>query len=152
MDLRVFYDTKPAFFENRELYLLRNMSCGQGIGFFEAGNFYPDFILWLLDGGKQYVTFVDPKGIRNLEGPDDPKIRFYRTIKELEARLGDPNVILNSCIISNTPFQQVRWRTDDLSKEQFTKCHVLFQKEDHQTYIKRMLTAAIGKEQVAVET
>jgi hypothetical protein len=62
MDLRVFYDTKREFFENRELYLLRNMSRGQGIGFFEAGNFYPDFILWLLDGGKQYVTFVDPKG------------------------------------------------------------------------------------------
>jgi len=28
----------------------------------------------------------------NLEGPDDPKIRFYQTIKELERRLADPNV------------------------------------------------------------
>jgi hypothetical protein len=150
-DLRSFYDNTPAFFESRELYLLHNMSRGQGIGFFEDGNFYPDFILWLLDGGKQYVTFVDPKGIRNLDGPDDPKIRFYRTIKELEARLGDPNVILNSFIISNTPFQQVRWWTDDLSKEQFTNSHVLFQKDDRQTYIERMLTAAIRQEQVAVE-
>ena len=24
----------------------------RGIGFFEAGNFYPDFILWLLVGKK----------------------------------------------------------------------------------------------------
>lgn len=150
-DLRSFYDGNPSFFKDHELYLLRNMSRGRGIGFFEAGNFYPDFLLWLLTADKQYVTFVDPKGIRNLEGPDDPKIRFYRTIKELEARLGDPNVILNSFIISNTPFQQVRWWTEDLSKDEFTKAHVLFQKEDRNTYIKRLLTTAASDQQVTVE-
>ena len=150
-DLRRFYDDNNSFFDDRELYLLRNMSRGRGIGFFEAGNFYPDFLLWLLVDGKQYVTFVDPKGIRNLEGPDDPKIRFYRTIKELEDRLGDPNVILNSFIISNTPFQQVRWWTEDLTKEQFTKSHVLFQKEDKKTYIERLLTTAASDQQVTVE-
>ena len=150
-DLRTFYDGNPAFFENRELYLLRNMSRGRGIGFFEAGNFYPDFLLWLLTEDKQYVTFVDPKGIRNLEGPDDPKIRFYRTIKELESRLGDPNVVLNSFIISNTPFQQVRWWTEDLSKEEFTKSHVLFQKEDQATYIKRLLSTASSEQQVMAD-
>jgi len=150
-DLRSFYDDNPSFFEDQELYLLRNMSRGRGIGFFEAGNFYPDFLLWLLTEDKQYVTFVDPKGIRNLEGPDDPKIRFYRTIKELETRLGNPNVILNSFIISNTPFQQVRWWTEDLSKDEFTKSHVLFQKEDRATYIKRLLTTAASDQQVTVE-
>jgi hypothetical protein len=151
-DLRTFYDGNPSFFKDHELYLLRNMSRGRGIGFFEAGNFYPDFLLWLLTADKQYVTFVDPKGIRNLEGPDDPKIRFYRTIKELEARLGDPNVILNSFIISNTPFQQVRWWTEDLSKDEFTKAHVLFQKEDRNTYIKRLLTTAASDQQVSIQT
>lgn len=100
-DLRTFYEANPSFFNGRELYLLRNMSRGRGIGFFEAGNFHPDFVLWLLDGERQFVTFVDPKGILNTEAFTDPKIRFYRTIKELEARLGDPNVILNSFIISN---------------------------------------------------
>ena len=49
-------------------------------------------------------------------------------------------MILNSFIISNTPFQQVRWWTEDLSKDEFTKAHVLFQKEDRATYIKRLLT------------
>src|SRR5205085_1904871 len=44
MDLRVFYEHKPQFFAHRELYLLRNRSRERGIGFFEAGNFYPDFI------------------------------------------------------------------------------------------------------------
>jgi len=150
-DLRTFYDDNQPFFEDQELYLLRNMSRGRGIGFFEAGNFYPDFLLWLLTDDKQYVTFVDPKGIRNLEGPDDPKIRFFRTIKELESRLGDPNVILNSFIISNTPFQQVRWWTEDLSKDEFTKSNVLFQKEDRATYIKRLLSTATSDKQVTVE-
>ena len=49
---------------------------------------------------------------------DDSKIRFYRTIREIERRLNDPNVILNSFIISNTPYQQVRWWTEDLSKKE----------------------------------
>ena len=48
LDLREYYEQHPAFFAGRELYLLRNMSRGRGIGFFEAGNFYPDFILWLV--------------------------------------------------------------------------------------------------------
>lgn len=147
-DLRSFYDDNPSFFEDQELYLLRNMSRGRGIGFFEAGNFYPDFLLWLLTDDKQYVTFVDPKGIRNLEGPDDPKIRFYRTIKELETRLGNPNVILNSFIISNTPFQQVRWWTEGLSKDEFTKAHVLFQ-EDKETYIDSLIKKVIAPKQEA---
>lgn len=104
-------------------------------------NFLNEYRLMIED--KQYVTFVDPKGIRNLEGTDDPKIRFHRTIKELEAKLADPDVILNSFIISNTPFQQVRWWAEELSKDQFTAAHVLFQKEDRATYIKRMLTTTV---------
>ena len=101
-DLKAFHDGHADFFETRELYLLRNLSKGRGVGFFEAGNFHPDFILWLLEGGQQQVIFVDPKGIRNL-GPSDPKIQFYETIKEIEQRLGDPAVRLQSFIVSNTP-------------------------------------------------
>ena len=60
------------------------MSRGKGIGFFEAWNFYPDFILWLLVNEKQYINFIDPKGLRNRKGIDDPKIAFYKTIKSIE--------------------------------------------------------------------
>ena len=83
-DLKAFHDSAGGFFDHKELYLLRNLSKGRGVGFFEAGNFHPDFILWLLVAGRQHVVFVDPKGIRNL-GPTDPKIQFYETIKEIEA-------------------------------------------------------------------
>ncbi|MGH2459348.1 MAG: DEAD/DEAH box helicase family protein, partial [Chloroflexota bacterium] len=143
LDLRAFYSSDRAFFADKELYLLRNQSRDRGIGFFEAGNFYPDFILWLLVAGRQYVTFVDPKGIRNLRGTDDPKIRFCETIKQLEARLGDPAVILSSYILSGTPYQQVSWWDRGISKAELEACHVLFQKDDKPTYIGKMLRSVV---------
>ena len=128
---------------------MRNLSGGSGIGFFEAGNFYPDFILWLLVGEKQYVSFVDPKGIRNLDGADDPKISFYKGIKTLEKRLADPNVILNSFIIASTSHQAVdHWRNttgQDMSKADFEIRHVLFQTDNKETYIGKMLRKALSR-------
>jgi hypothetical protein len=149
LDLQKYYEADRAFFAGKELYLLRNLSRGRGIGFFEAGNFYPDFIVWLLIGGKQYVSFVDPKGIRNLDGANDPKISFSQTIKKLENRLADPEVILNSFIIANTPYEQVdHWLTPGtgqrMTKTDFEKRNVLFQNEDKATYIGKMLGKTIG--------
>ena len=51
----------------------RRLSRGRGVGFFEAGNFHPDFIVWQIEGKKQYVNFVDPKGILHL-APTDPNL------------------------------------------------------------------------------
>ena len=136
-DLKAFHEGNARFFRRKELYLLRNFSKGRGVGFFEAANFHPDFILWLLSGGQQDVIFVDPKGIRNL-GPNDPKIQFYETIKEIEQRLGDPAVRLHSFIVSNTPFETMRemW---EMEKSEMQKRHVLFQKEDRDSYVGTML-------------
>lgn len=141
-DLKSFYATHEDFFKGRELYLLRNLSKGRGVGFFEAGNFHPDFILWLLANGKQYVIFVDPKGIRNL-GPTDPKIQFHETIKEVEERLGDPGVRLQSFIVSNTPSATMRmlWNMD---KSEMQERNIVFQEEDGATYVRTMLERAIA--------
>ena len=145
-DLKAFYEATPEFFKIRQLYLLRNLSKGRGIGFFEAGNFHPDFILWLVQGGKQRITFVDPKGIRNLSATD-PKIQFYKTIKEIEQRLADPNVELQSFIVSNTPSVVMRtcWSMDKIEMQ---KHHVLFQQEDQDTYIGALLGA--GEQNISV--
>jgi hypothetical protein len=131
-------DEGKAFLKGKELYLLRNLSRGRGIGFFEAGNFYPDFILWLLVDGRQYVNFIDPKGLRNLEGPEDPKIQFHQTIKELERQLDNPAVILNSFIISSTRLSQVKWWNGGMSEEEFEARNVLFQ-DDRGAYIRKLL-------------
>jgi hypothetical protein len=138
-DLKAFHDANADFFATRELYLLRNLSKGRGVGFFEAGNFHPDFILWLLADGKQQIVFVDPKSIRNLP-KTDPKIQFYKTIKEIEARLGDPDVNLHSFIISNTPSfaMSMQW---GMAKEEMQARNILFQEEDKDRYIGEMLNA-----------
>ncbi len=139
-DLAAFHDRDRGFFQGRELYLLRNLSKGRGVGFFEAGNFHPDFILWLLIGDQQRVLFVDPKGIRNL-GPTDPKIQFFQTVKEIEQRLGDPNVRLESFIVSNTPSHTMK-RLWNMPKTDMQSRHILFQEEDQDTYIRAMLECA----------
>ena len=140
LDLKAFHDDDAGFFKGKELYLLRNLSKGRGVGFFEAGNFHPDFILWLLIGDRQQVMFVDPKGIRNL-GATDPKIQFYETIKEIELRLGDPKVVLDSFIVSNTPSHEMKkqWGLDKLAMQQR---HIVFQEEDRDSYVRAMLEAA----------
>ena len=137
LDLKAFHDDDSGFFKGKELYLLRNLSKGRGVGFFEAGNFHPDFILWLLIGDRQHVMFVDPKGIRNL-GATDPKIQFYETIKEIELRLGDPKVVLDSFIVSNTPSHEMKklWGID---KPAMQTRHIVFQEEDKDTYVRAML-------------
>lgn len=151
VDLRSFYEHNKSFFSGRQLYLLRNRSRGRGIGFFEAGNFHPDFILWLLDGTRQHITFVDPKGVRNLLGADDPKIRFYKTVKELEQRLGDPEIVLNSFIVANTPHQKVaHWRDETgelMDRARFEQRHVLFQNDDKALYIGKLLSRVIDPKQ-----
>ncbi len=136
-DLKAFHDSASGFFAGKELYLLRNLSKGRGVGFFEAGNFHPDFILWLLIGGRQHVTFVDPKGIRNL-GPTDPKIQFHQTIKEIEERLGDASVRLQSFIVSNTPSHTMQ-KLWNVAKPAMAARHILFQEEDKDTYVRAML-------------
>ena len=142
-DLKTYHDTSTQFFADKELYLLRNLSRGRGVGFFEAGNFHPDFIVWLLVAGRQYVIFIDPKGIRNIP-MGDGKIQFYKSIKDIEQRLGDPQVTLESFIISNTPSHTMKlfWGMD---KTQMETCHVLFQEEDQDTYIEAMLKTVISE-------
>jgi hypothetical protein len=141
-DLVAFHDANPDFFVERDLYLLRNLSKGRGIGFFEAGNFRPDFNLWQLVAGRQYVTFVDPKGVRNI-GLTDPKIGFYEAVKEIELRLGDPNVVLDSFIVSVNPSHVMRKRWG-IEKAEMTRRHVLFQEEDKDRYIGEVLQSVTG--------
>jgi hypothetical protein len=136
LDVRRYHGENSSYFTGKELYLLRNQSRGRGIGFFEAGNFYPDFILWLLMPDRQYVSFVDPKGIRNLQGTNDPKIRFHETIKELEQRLDDSKVILNSFVVSVTPYKQVGWWEGGMTEKNFEDCHILFRNPEQLVHIR----------------
>ena len=131
--LRKFHveSSKSNFLKDKKLFLLRNQSRGRGVGFFEAGNFYPDFVLWIIQGETQYVCFIDPKGLVHVNGFDDPKVLFHKTVKSIQNRLGDPNVILDSFIVSNTPFSRISWWSKaSVPKREFTENHILFQEDD----------------------
>jgi hypothetical protein len=120
--LKVFTEVNQTVFEGKSLYLLRNKS-KVGMGFFEAGNFYPDFILWIDTTDAQYLSFIDPKGLLRIM-PNDPKIEFYKTIKELETRLQptspDKRIVLNSFIMSGTRSSDLRewWHMSKTAREE----------------------------------
>lgn len=121
--------------EKKELFLLRNISRGKGVGFFEAQNFYPDFILWVVQGKRQYISFIEPHGLLH-EGPSSPKIQFHKKIKSIQSRLNDPDVTLNSFIVSWTLRSQLFWA---MSPEEMDNRNILFMNDDKAGYINRLL-------------
>ena len=113
------------------IYLMRNPSSkNKGLGFALAGNFYPDFLLWLVhkQTGKQYLTVIDPKGIRNMS-VDDAKINLYKEIKTIEAQAGG-DLVLNSFILSVTPFSEMVDKS--LSADKLKERNVLFMLDNKQ--------------------
>ena len=119
--LKAYVDDHEAELADKSLYLLRNKS-KVGMGFFEAGNFYPDYILWIDAPETQYISFIDPKGLMHIR-QDDPKIQFYKTIKDLETRLSPTadgkRIVLNSFIMSGTRSSDLRmwWSTPTIDAD-----------------------------------
>lgn len=128
-DLRSYYNTNQDFFKGKEIYLLRNRSRGRGLGFFEADNFYPDFIMWVITDQKQYITFIDPKGLVHIDQAH-PKIQFSHTIKNIEKEIGDESVILNSFILSFTEYNKIKNIWNNMSRNEVEELNVLFMIDD----------------------
>lgn len=124
--LKTYLLDHETVFEGGNLYLLRNRS-KIGMGFFEAGNFFPDYVLWIDTPEIQYVNFIDPKGLMKIM-PNNPKIEFHAKIKELETRLqptsSTKTIVLNSFIMSGTPSTSLKawW---NMSKPQRESKNVL---------------------------
>src|SRR5690606_691842 len=143
-DLVTYYQTNFDKFDNQKVFLLRNQS-KKGIGFFvDTNNFYPDFILWIINDTNQHIAFRDPKGIRNSRSIADPKIQVHNFLKEkIEPQLVAENIVLSSFIISNTRLMEVNWK-EDLQREDFHNANVYFQVEDNHLYISEILRKMIG--------
>lgn len=143
-DLKRFYETDSELLENKKLFLLRNQS-RKGVGFFEAHGFYPDFLLWVVDGDHQYISFIDPKGLRQITGFEHPKMKFYKTIREtIEAKLEDSEVTLNSFILSTTPFTELKHWKGQESMTDFNQRHIYFMQEQKAFYVKSMISRIIS--------
>ena len=107
------------------------------MGFFEANNFHPDFVMWLIKDDKQYISFIDPKGLNWSTGLNDAKIQFHKTVKDIEQEMNDKAVVFNSFILSNTKFEQLTLRREHISKDEFEKNNVVFQEDNN--YIEKIL-------------
>lgn len=142
-DLKAYADSHGGELEGKSLYLLRNKSKA-GMGFFEADNFYPDYILWIDTESTQYISFIDPKGLLRVR-PDDPKVEFHRTIKELEVRLAPPAdgkaIVLNSFIMSGTSSSQLyQWWHMDRSQREEKNVYTL----DNPECVEQMIDKILG--------
>ena len=138
-DLFTYVAKNPENLKDKEVHVLRNQS-RKGIGFFaEGNNFYPDFILWVVEKDKQNIKFIDPKGIRNSRGMNDPKIQFHKVIKEkIQPQVESQGIVLDSYIISNTSYLEVNWK-DSFEIKDFNAENVYFQKENASNYIESIL-------------
>ena len=125
---------QPPELKGCEIFLLRNLSRGKGIGFYETQGFYPDFILWIKRGNFQQIIFVEPHGMfMEDEYQSNEKARLHEKMKEITRNLGEKNIKLDSFIISRTPFDQLRnkWGKNSWTKKDFDNRHILFFDDDY---------------------
>ena len=97
----------------RDLYLIRNLSRGKGVSFFDDFAYYPDFIVWLRRDDCQHVLFLDPKGLGRYGSREEEKVKLHVRIKDIEARLRErrgpaiPELFLHAYVLSTTPAKQI---------------------------------------------
>ncbi len=153
-DLQRFVMGKGGLYPDYEFYLLRNATKSKGFGFYfdSLGGFFPDFLLWIkAPDGKQYLTFIDPHGLRNEDnGFESDKIQLYKTIQNLP--VNTEGVVLNSFILSPNSFKETnlkaRFNCSKMTDEEFIeKCkthHVLDMKGNKDNYIETMIERVVA--------
>ncbi|MDE0405002.1 MAG: DEAD/DEAH box helicase family protein [Nitrospira sp.] len=103
--LAALAERRDPCLHGKELFLIRNRTCGRGVSFFDDYAYYPDFIVWLKDEICQHVIFLDPKGLSRYGSRAQHKISLHHEIKKTEAQIrdSDPDVRLHAYILSVTP-------------------------------------------------
>ena len=119
--------------DGAELFLLRNLTRGKGVGFFEANWFFPDFILWIKVGDAQRIVFVEPHGMVHANAYErDEKARLHERLPDLAHEIAErsakKDVQLDSFIVSATPYDELcpMYGNGDWTREDFATKHILF--------------------------
>jgi hypothetical protein len=142
-DLKNFFVSNPQLFEGKEIFVLRNLP-RKGIGFFETAYFYPDFIIWIKAEDQQHLIFADPHSLVFSAGLADEKINLQKEMRELGERLTrrtGKNILLDSFIISVTPYQSVK-HIFKKPRNILEENHILFQHDDRKHYIEKLIAVA----------
>ena len=101
--------TGDSCLQGKELFLIRNLTRGRGVSFFDDFGYYPDFIVWLKDDDQQHVLFLDPKGLSRFGQRERKKVQLHHEIAEIEERVreNDPDMYLRAYILSVTPASEI---------------------------------------------
>jgi len=109
--------------------------------------------MWITDdkNNLQYMTFIDPKGIRYMGNFNDEKIKFcYHDIYDLDTHINtnlnsNDKLYLNSFIISNSKFSDIQssFGNGNYSVGDFMLHHILFQENDG--YIQKLFCGILRK-------
>lgn len=137
--VKAYLDKHSSEMPRSKIFLLRNQSRGRGVGFYgKQGSHYPDFILWITNGGRQRIVFVEPHGMLHEDAPGvNDKLKLPARLKRLEAELNRDrkgvSVQLDYFIISTTPHEHLRpkWYDGDWDKARFAAAHILFAEDDY---------------------
>ena len=153
-DLRAFWTDKGQShdYAGVRLFLLRNLSRGFGIGFFQDRGFYPDFILWIKKDDWQHIVFVEPHGMFHAPAYEhDAKARLHERLRDeigpaAEQSSGLAGVTLDSYIISATPFETLHKHYGDgtWTRERFAENHILFP-QSSPAHLKRILDEQLAR-------
>ena len=148
-NLRKYWTGLRAAEQNaKKLYVLRNLSRGHGVGFYEAESFFPDFIIWIVESKAQHVLFVEPHGMQ-YESAVSHKKRLFEEIRIYTKRVVEADkkrkLTFDAWIVSKTQYIKLRTYFSDDGKtpwtlEQFHNFHIVFQEETD--YIARILDSA----------
>ncbi len=131
-DLIDFCVSKPTVLKDRELFLLRNLSRGKGIGFFDDTGFYPDFILWITQDKSQRLVFIEPHGMRMEDHPSiNPKVNLHQKLQVQSAgalkKSKIKNLTLDSFIISATSYDDLRKKHGpEWDRPKYADAHIVF--------------------------
>ena len=122
---------------SKKIFFLRNQSRGKGIGFYQNEGFYPDFILWITEGMKQRIVFIEPHGMVHEPIHEyNSKITLFKRLREISnQRFRGEHVHMDAFIISTTDFADLRRRYPNMDKGDFKAWHILFPNSDDPTYL-----------------
>lgn len=141
--LKDWWKKQPAKWQGaNKLFLLRNLSRGSGVGFYEEEGFFPDFILWIVSGTKQRIVFVEPHGLL-MDSPASLKVDLWKRIADYTAAITKekPGVTFDAWIITPTPYEKLKTRFsgyDDKKgwkRERFHEAHVAFEDDDYVSFL-----------------
>jgi hypothetical protein len=160
IDLKDYWSKeKDCLLAGLEVFLLRNMSRGKGIGFFADIYFYPDFILWIIEKNYQHIVFIEPHGMLHAPAYEhDDKAQLYERLpilaKAIAARSRWKRVTLDSYIVSATPYDDLYRKYDDgtWSRDKFAGHHILFpERNDGYDYLQIIFKGQLSSDTVNTE-